>query len=354
MTLRIINPTQWRDKPVPEREWIVRDLIPAKTITLLSGDGAAGKTTLALQLAAARALGRDWIGTVPRAGRTLFISAEDDEDELHRRLDAIREHYRASFDDLADIDLVDLVGHDALLGQLTRAGIISATALFEEIEKRIEAIQYDLVVVDALADAFAGDENNRAQARQFVGMLKRPARAYGCAFLCLAHPSLNGLNSGTGTSGSTAWSNSVRSRLYFEAAKASDGSEPDADLRTLSLRKANYGPLGFTANVRWTAGIYVPEGGGSSLDRLALEAKAQDTFRDLLRMFNSQGQDVSAKPSATYAPTIFAKHPRAEGIGKNHFARAMQELLDRKEITIEVSGPPSKPRSRLVMNGFHA
>src|SRR5882757_11554496 len=84
--LRIISPVQWRDQPVPEREWIVRDWIPAKTVTLLSGDGAVGKSTLALQLGTARALGRDWIGTMPTAGRTLYLSAEDDQDELHRRL----------------------------------------------------------------------------------------------------------------------------------------------------------------------------------------------------------------------------------------------------------------------------
>src|SRR5437762_7973424 len=74
--LRIINPVQWRDEPVPERQWIVRDMIPANTVTLLSGDGAVGKSTLALQLGTARALGRDWIGTVPSAGRTLHLSAE--------------------------------------------------------------------------------------------------------------------------------------------------------------------------------------------------------------------------------------------------------------------------------------
>src|SRR5260221_11911203 len=213
--LRLINPVQWRDQPVPEREWIVRDLIPAKTVTLLSGDGAAGKTTLGLQLATARALSRDWIGTVPTPGRTLFLSAEDDADEIHRRLDSIRAFYGSTFTDMADIHIVDLVGENAVLGEISKTGIINATAIFEAVVSTIEKIQVDLVVIDALADAFAGDENNRSQARQFIGLLKRPARQYGCAFLCLAHPSLSGMSSGTGTSGSTGWNNSVRSRLYF-------------------------------------------------------------------------------------------------------------------------------------------
>ena len=347
--LRIINPVQWRDEPVPEREWIVRDWIPANTVTLLSGDGAVGKSTLALQLGTARALGRDWIGTMPTAGRTLYLSAEDDEKELHIRMDAIRMHYGATWDDIASFNLVDLVGENAVLGELSKTGIINATALFESVRSTIEKFRPELVIIDALADAFAGDENNRSQARQFIGMLKRPAREFGCAFLCLAHPSINGMATGTGSSGSTAWNNSVRSRLYFEPAKANDGSEPDPELRTLSVRKANYGPKGTPTTVRWTAGAYVPEGGLSSLDRMALKLKAETTFVDLLRQFNTQGQDVSARPCSTYAPKVFANHSKSEGIGKALFAAAMQDLLDSHKIKIEVTGPPSRQRSRLVL-----
>jgi RecA-family ATPase len=350
-TLSIIDPRDWQNQPVPPRDWIVQDKIPAGTVSLLTGDGAAGKTTLSLQLAVARALGRDWIGTIPSPGKTLFLSAEDDAGELHRRLDAIRQHYGASFSDLGDISLVDLVGEDAVLGQLQRSGMIAATALFEAVTAQIAAFGPDLVIIDALADAFAGDENNRAQARQFIGLLKKPARQHGCAFLCLAHPSLYGMNSGSGTSGSTAWSNSVRSRLYFEATKASDGSEPDPDLRTLSVKKLNYGPHGSPVTVRWKAGAYVPEGGASSLDRLALAAKAEETFLALLRLFDEQGQTVSSATGANYAPAVFARHSKAAGIARGDFAAAMQDLLDKKMVRIEVSGPPSRQRQRLVCGG---
>lgn len=346
--LRFINPLQWRDEPVPEREWIVRGMIPAKTVTLLSGDGAAGKTTAALQLGTARSLDRDWLGTMPSAGKTLFLSCEDDAEELHRRLDAIRVHYGATFDDMTNLQLVDLVGENAVLGEIGRTGIIKATAIYEAMLEAIERSQPDLVVIDALADAFAGDENNRGQARQFIGLLKRPARMYGCAFLCLAHPSLYGMSAGTGTSGSTAWNNSVRSRLYFESAKASDGTDPDPDLRTLSVQKANYGPKGHPITVRWTAGAYVLEEGVSSLDRMALKLKAEATFLDLLRQFNAQGQNVSPSRSSTYAPKTFAKHPKAAGISSRHLEVAMQELLDQKTIRIETFGPPSKMHKRLV------
>jgi RecA-family ATPase len=79
---RIINPADWEGLPVPPREWIVPDYIPDRTVSLLGGDGATGKSLLALQLAIARALGREWIGLLPEPGRTLVLSAEDDADEM--------------------------------------------------------------------------------------------------------------------------------------------------------------------------------------------------------------------------------------------------------------------------------
>lgn len=78
-----VRQSQWRSAadlegvPVPEREWLVPDLIPARNVTLLYGDGGTGKSLLALQLAVAVALGRSWLGLPVKAGNALFPSAED-------------------------------------------------------------------------------------------------------------------------------------------------------------------------------------------------------------------------------------------------------------------------------------
>jgi AAA domain len=44
----------WHGTVVPEREWTVLNRVPAKNVTLMSGDGGVGKTILALHLCAAR------------------------------------------------------------------------------------------------------------------------------------------------------------------------------------------------------------------------------------------------------------------------------------------------------------
>jgi hypothetical protein len=105
-TLPFINIVAWHEGEVPKREWTVENRIPARTVTLLSGDGGVGKTILALHLSVAIVLGRDWIGTLPEPGPVLAICCEDEEPELHRRLARVVQHCGGSFADLAGLHLI--------------------------------------------------------------------------------------------------------------------------------------------------------------------------------------------------------------------------------------------------------
>jgi len=79
--LPFINPADWHGQPVPKREWFLDGLIPRRQVTILNGDGGVGKSLLALQIAAASALGCETIGMLPMAGRVLYLGAEDEADE---------------------------------------------------------------------------------------------------------------------------------------------------------------------------------------------------------------------------------------------------------------------------------
>jgi RecA-family ATPase len=345
---RIINPADWEGLPVPPREWIAPGYIPHKTIALLSGDGSVGKSLLCLQLAAGRALAREWIGLMPEPGRTLILSAEDDADEMHRRLEDIRKFYGARMSNLSDIRLIDLVGEDSVLGLLMR-GQIEPTAMYRSLDEYMTEWGPTLTALDVLADMFGGDENSRVQSRQFIGLLKKLARKHACAFLVLAHPSLTGMNTGTGTSGSTGWSNAVRSRLYLQTAKASDGSEPNPNLRTLQGMKSNYGVPGGKIDLEWKNGIFVPVHGATGLNKMAAEAKVDDAFIAILKKFTAQNRTCSPNPGPTYAPVMLAAEPEAKGSTKAAFALAMSRLLSANAIHIATFGPPSHRRSKLVL-----
>ncbi|WP_333830195.1 AAA family ATPase [Pararhodobacter sp.] len=333
---------------IPPRKWLVDGLVPSGTVTLLGGDGGTGKSLLALQLAVSTALGRAWLGQPVMDGRATFISAEDDRDELHRRIADICRAEAVTPADLHRVTLRSLAGEDALLAaQNGRTGALRPSALYEELDRRLQEDAPSLVVLDTLADLFPGNENDRAQARQFIGMLRGLAIRHQCAVVVLAHPSLSGLNSGSGTSGSTGWNNSVRSRLYLERVK-DEGYEADPDARVLKTMKSNYGPTGGEIPLRWQAGVFVAHAQETGLDRMAGNAKAERVFLKLLRQTIEQGRRVNHAGGPTHAGKVFALLPDAEGVNKRAFGRAMDSLLAAGKIVIGEDGPRSKRRQFLT------
>jgi RecA-family ATPase len=346
---QVICAASWSGREIKPRSWIVPGLIPDRTPSICSGDGGTGKSLLALQLCVAMTIGRPWLGLEVTPGAALYVSAEDEEDELHRRLDDICASYAVGISALNGLHLIPMAGRDAILAKFAKSGDMTRTAFTAWLEETIRRYRPKLIVLDTLADVFAGDEIQRAQARAFIGMLRGLALDFDAAVLLLSHPSLSGLSTGTGASGSTAWSNSVRSRLYFHRATTQDDAEPDPDLRVLSTMKANYGRAGTEIHVRWREGVFIREENDSGFDSLAGDMKADHAFLDLLKMMIGQGRDVSTKPSPAYAPTIFAAHPQGKRITKRKYRAAMERLLAAGKIRIEQVGPASKRRERIVL-----
>jgi RecA-family ATPase len=316
-------------------------------VTLLNGDGGTGKSLLALQLAVSTALCSTWLG-MSDAG----LTAEDDRDEVHRRLDDIMRHMGAKLEDLHDLHIVSLAGEDALLAVPDRHNVLEKTHLFGNLEKAIGDINPAIVILDTLADLHAGEENARNHARQFVGMLRGLAQRYDTTILLLAHPSLSGMSNKSGTSGSTAWNNSVRSRLYLERVKDESDVEQDHDARVLRTMKANYAAIGGEIHMRWHNGVFVltsAPGASGGLTAFAARENADRIFLELLGAYEVEKRDVSASNSVTYAPAVFARDPRSGGVGKRALVDAMNRLFAAKRIEVVESGPPSKRRKRLVV-----
>jgi RecA-family ATPase len=310
-----------------------------------------------LQLAVPTVLSRPWFGRAVKHGVCLFLTAEDDLPEVHRRLADIAAEDGISLADLGDLMIVSLAGDDALLAVPDgRSNIIRPTGLFGSLESLIEKTRPVLVVGDTLADLFGGEENQRAQARQFVGMLRGLAINYQLTMLLLAHPSLAGMASGTGSSGSTGWNNSVRSRLYLERIKSGDGSEDDPDARVLKTMKANYAAAGAQIKLRWRRGVFVTEAAtpGSSFSVIAAEAHADRIFLDLVAKYAAEGRHVSATGSSNFAPALFEKDQRASGVKRRGFVAAMNRLFETQRIKIEEFGPPSRRLKRIILASSEA
>jgi RecA-family ATPase len=247
----------------------------------------------------------------------------------------------------SNVHLLSLAGQDAVMA-IPAKTTLEKTTHFKRIESMVKRVKPALLVLDTLADVFGGDENNRVQARQFINLLRNVALLQDCAVLVLAHPSLTGMNSGSGLSGSTAWNASVRSRLYLERI-VKDGREPDPDLRKLRTMKANYASTGGEVLLRWRRGVFQQsDARNASFAVLKDQQEVENLFMELLDVYHRAGRSVSDSPSSTYAPVVFANDQRANGTGKTAFHEAMDRLFKRGVIRAEESGPPSKRRKKII------
>jgi hypothetical protein len=80
--LRWADTSRWDGEPCPPREWAVKDRIPLRQVTLLSGEGSIGKSIIELMCAVAHVTGKDWLKSLPEPGGAFYIGCEDDEVEL--------------------------------------------------------------------------------------------------------------------------------------------------------------------------------------------------------------------------------------------------------------------------------
>jgi RecA-family ATPase len=323
-------------------------IIPARNVSLLSGEGAVGKSTLLLQLSASTVLARDWIGVLPEPGPVMYLGCEDDDPETRRRLEAIAEYYKSSRAEMKGngLRVLDFVGKDAILGQPNRYDHIQPTPLFDQIKREAIAIRPKIFIVDTVADVFAGNENIRSQTRQFITLMRGLAIESGAAVILASHPSLTGISSDTGMSGSTAWHNGVRARGYFKQAEEVE----DDDLRVLEWRKNNYGPVGETILLRWRNGVYVPEPSIGSLEMAAADRKTEELFLTLLAQFSKNGRNVSDKAGIAYAPALFAKEAEAKAakVRKDALAAAMGRLFAANKLHMEQYGYQSRGTFRVA------
>jgi RecA-family ATPase len=353
--LQPISPANWAWRPVQQREWVIADWIPLRRATGLYGAPGAGKSLLMQILCTAAALdGQSWLGLPVRKCRSVLFYCEDDEDEMHWRQEQINRPYGCTYDDLRDMLCLPLLGRDGTLMTFDRDGRGVVTPLLYKLRSIIKQHRAQLVILDTLSDVFGGNELNRSHARQFVQQVAaRLARDCNCAVICCAHPSLSGISSGRGGSGTTGWEGAFRSHLYLHPLDLETDEIADPDGRMLTRKKSNWASAGERIEMRWSDGVFIhkpqPTGILGSIGR----SHAERVFLTLLDERCKERRWVSAnEPARNYAPREFGKYPKdhREGFRAKDFREAMDRLLrgPKPAIVIEEYGRPSAPHTRLV------
>jgi RecA-family ATPase len=254
------------------------------------------------------------------------------------------------FADLADMTWTSGAGEDNTLLGFDREGRPVLSSAFARLLSDARRFKARLVVVDTAADTFGGNENDRRQVRHFVGaILGKLALELNAAVLLCAHPSRAGRNSGDLDGGSTAWSNTARSRWALARPTVQHGSA-DPYERVLSRRKANYATIGDEVTVRWTRGAFLPVAPLTTEERHAKQKHAEIVFLRLFNRHTRSGLNLSpnSRSPQTYAPKVLAQQQDTEGLNAADLEDAMSRMLLDGRLRVESYGPPSRTHQRLA------
>ena len=301
----------------------IERIAPLAETTLFTGPGSAGKSLLGQQFATAGAAGLPCLGLNVQPGPALYLTCEDDADQLHWRQAHICDAMGVPMASLAGrLHLVSLRGElGNELATFTGDGKMTPAAAFQRVSSMLRKTGAKLAFLDNVAHLFTGNENDRGDVTRFVNLLNKMAGETGAAIVLLGHPN----KQGDEWSGSTAWPNAVRSRIYLE-------HDEDTDLRTLTLPKANYGEKGEVVRFRWINWAFCRDDDlpADTRAKIAEVSKANGENAAFLRCLAQrtlERRHVSEKVGANYAPKVFATMAEAKGVKKDRLVAAMDRLF---------------------------
>lgn len=300
--LKPINVKDVISHPSEPPVFVWEGYLPSGEVAMFGAHGGTGKSTLALMLAVSVAIGRSLFGATVRQGNALFVSLEDGPNIVRHRLAHICKFWSVDPSSLdGTLQIVDGTEYPELFSAETRGGG-KTTDTYSELRRLIQTQKVSLLVVDNASDAYGGDEIQRRQVRAFIRALGELAKLSGCAVLLLAHvdkiTSRNkNAQGGEGYSGSTAWHNSVRSRLFMT--RHNDGN------LLIEHHKSNLGKLQAPIKLQWPDGklpmlMEEDDYGQSGHDRVSgrlEDAKASPILR-MIAEFASREHFCSPSPTA--------------------------------------------------------
>ncbi|RVU03814.1 hypothetical protein EOE18_14680 [Novosphingobium umbonatum] len=171
------------------KAFIIPSLAPAGEVTLFTGPGSAGKSLWAQQVATALAANVPTLGLSMKQAPAIYLTCEDDAEQLHWRQAHICKALGVSMADLdGRLHLASLRGRlDNTLGSVGKEGRFTLSRSYGRLKAFIRQTGAKLVALDNLAHLFAGNENDRTEVTQFANALNRLAGESGAAILLLGH-----------------------------------------------------------------------------------------------------------------------------------------------------------------------
>jgi|GEM_PF-4726514 len=249
----------------PKRDWVFGRTCLTSAVALLVGVAGVGKSTYALQVACSVAEGKSHFGQyVPVARPVIVVSAEENRDEVTRRLMAAAQMMRLSAEALARVYIIS--GQPFRLGD-DLAEVGCRANVLAELQAIIKRTGAGLVIIDPLVEVHEVDENSNDGMRRVIADLRAIAEHGRCAVLVVHHAGKGAGGAGDQnlSRGASSVVGAVRSMVTLvplckqEANSYGISAEDAGDYVRVDGAKNNYSRLGATIILKKNS-VLLPNG----------------------------------------------------------------------------------------------
>jgi RecA-family ATPase len=291
-------------------------------------------------------LALDFFGLPTRQRTVAYFSFEDNRKTLHRNFAAIcKEHGKSLLDLKGRVFVFDGTRSDSVIFSDQVDEYL--TGLYSWVRTQAANTGAEVLVIDGIADVYAANESDRAKVKAFVRAMLRLIPLTGAVILIghVNRDTARNPETSEGYSGSTAWHNAVRSRIYMRALSA----DPDANAFVAGLQKNQYGRPGFTLRVRFDATADVLVADDRPLPGTAEPEEADlDALVEIIRAADERSDPVpAASTGQRTAFHVMSVQPTFPAIfaGKKAsrpFRQAIEKLRSSGRIKVRNDKGPSR------------
>ena len=239
-------------------------------VAVINGQGASGKSTIAITQAVGMAAGVSLLGqAVHRPRRVLLVNQEESAGEVALKLRAALTHYAAAIPS-DTVDRITVYG----AGQLSALRFVQIDGRQERLNNQafqllgeiIENARAEIVYLDPWSMLAGGGLNDNTLMYAAIQGLKNIASNLGCAIVIVAHTRKSGTLENDGqeaTLGAVAFTNAarivkgVRPLTAAECAAIGVPYGREKNIRQIIDQKSNYTPLGDAQYIE-IIGVQVP------------------------------------------------------------------------------------------------
>ena len=183
---------------IPKREWLVENFIELGKPGIMASIGGIGKSMLALDLCLKVAHGSgSWLGNqIVNSGSAVYLSAEDDAQELHRRVDSLDKEGKRfeGLNEVYALPIPSMKERLIVLGDNSSSGL-HLTSQAEELITALESIEnLKLVVIDPVQSFVSASISSSNEAGQmYASFCANISARLGATTLSIHHMSKAGL-----------------------------------------------------------------------------------------------------------------------------------------------------------------